>query len=39
MHAFFTMVGVLPGSAAAIDYVTEQLGRQLASEGEPQPAS
>jgi acetyl esterase len=33
MHAFFTMVGVLPGSAAAIDYVAEQLGRQLATEG------
>jgi acetyl esterase len=32
MHAFFTMVGVLPGSAAAIDYVAEQLGRQLATE-------
>jgi acetyl esterase len=33
MHAFFTFVGVLPGSAAGIDYVTEQLGRQLAAEG------
>jgi acetyl esterase len=32
MHAFFTMVGVLPGSAAAIDYVAEQLDRQLATE-------
>jgi acetyl esterase len=39
MHAFFTMVGVLPGSAEAIDYVTDQLGRQLAAEGEAQPAS
>jgi acetyl esterase len=39
MHAFFTMVGVLPGSADAIDYVAEQLGRQLAAEGEAQPAS
>jgi acetyl esterase len=38
MHAFFTMVGVLPGSAAGIDYVTEHLGRQLAAE-EPQPSS
>jgi acetyl esterase len=38
MHAFFTMVGVLPGSAAGIDYVTEHLGRQLAAE-EPQPTS
>jgi acetyl esterase len=32
MHAFFAMVGVLPGSAAGIDYVAEQLGRQLATE-------
>jgi len=31
MHAFFTMVGVLPGSAVGIDYVTEHVGRQLAS--------
>ncbi len=31
MHAFFAMVGVLPGSAAGIDYVAEQLGRQLAA--------
>jgi len=29
MHGFFTLVGLLPGSADAIDYVTEQLGRQL----------
>jgi acetyl esterase len=29
MHAFFTMVGVLPASAAAIDYVSEHLDRQL----------
>jgi acetyl esterase len=35
MHGFFTMIGLLPGSAAAIAYVTEQLDRQLgaASEG------
>jgi hypothetical protein len=26
MHGFFTMVGVLPGSAAGLDYVAEQLG-------------
>lgn len=32
MHAFFTMVGVLPGSAAGIDYVAEQLGRQLGTD-------
>ena len=31
MHAFFSMVGVLPGSAAGIDYVADQLGRQLAA--------
>jgi acetyl esterase len=29
MHGFFPMVGVLPGSAAAIAYVAEQLDRQL----------
>jgi acetyl esterase len=35
MHGFFTMIGLLPGSAAAIEFVTEQLTRQLrtASEG------
>ncbi len=32
MHAFFTMVNVLPGSAAAIDYVTAQLGRILSEQ-------
>jgi acetyl esterase len=26
MHGFFSMVGVLPGSAAGLDYVAEQLG-------------
>jgi acetyl esterase len=39
MHAFFTMVGILPGSAEAIDYVTDNLGPQLAAEEEAQPAS
>jgi acetyl esterase len=39
MHAFFTMVGVLPGSAAGIDYVAEQLSRQLATEEQGQPTS
>ena len=39
MHAFFTMLGILPGSAEAIDYVADHLGRQLAAEGEAQPAS
>ncbi len=34
MHAFFTMVGVLPGSAAGIAYVTEQLERQLGAADE-----
>jgi len=29
MHGFFTMVGLLPGSAAAIAYVTEELDRAL----------
>jgi acetyl esterase len=29
MHGFFTMVGLLPGSADGIAYVTEQLDRQL----------
>jgi len=29
MHGFFTMVGVLPGSADAIAYITEHLGRRL----------
>ncbi len=39
IHAFFTMVGVLPGSADAIDYVTEQLSRQLATQERKQPGS
>ena len=38
MHAFFTMVDVLPGSAAGIAYVVDQLGQQLAAEEEAQPA-
>ncbi len=32
MHGFFTMVGVLPGSADGIDYVAEQLGARLTSD-------
>jgi acetyl esterase len=32
MHGFFTMVNVLPGSAAALEYVAEQIGRQLAAQ-------
>ncbi|MCW2677501.1 MAG: esterase [Modestobacter sp.] len=31
MHAFFTMVNVLPGSAAGLEYVAEQVRRQLAA--------
>lgn len=30
MHGFFTMVNVLPGSAAGIDYAVEQIDRHLA---------
>jgi acetyl esterase len=37
MHAFFTMVGVLPGSAAGIDYVCEHLDRHLGARPQPQP--
>lgn len=32
MHGFFTMVGVLPGSAAGIAYITEQLDRVLSEQ-------
>jgi acetyl esterase len=32
MHGFFTMVNVLPGSAAGIDYVTEAVDRQLTTQ-------
>jgi acetyl esterase len=34
MHGFFTMVGLLPGSASGIAYVTEQLERQLGEQAE-----
>jgi acetyl esterase len=37
MHAFFTMVNVLPGSADAIDYLAEQLGQRLDTEEQAQP--
>jgi len=37
MHAFFQLIGVLPSSAAAIDYIAEQLDRQLATEEQAQP--
>lgn len=36
MHGFFTMVNVLPGAAAGLEYVAEQIDRQLAED--PQPA-
>ncbi len=32
MHGFLTMVNVLPGSAAGIDYVVEEIDRQLAAQ-------
>jgi len=35
MHAFFTMVGVLPGSAAGIDYVCEHLDQHLGAQRQP----
>ena len=38
MHGFFTMVGLLPGSAAGIDYVTEQLGRALGAQAQGEQA-
>lgn len=37
MHAFFQLIGVLPSSAAAIDYIAEQLDRQLATQERRQP--
>jgi len=38
MHAFFTLIGVLPGSAEGVDYVADHLGRQLAAAREARPA-
>jgi acetyl esterase len=35
MHGFFTMVNVLPGSAAGIDYVVDAIERHLASQTSP----
>jgi acetyl esterase len=32
MHGFFQLVGLLPGFAAGIDYVTEQLDRVLSEQ-------
>jgi acetyl esterase len=37
MHAFFQLIGVLPGSSAAIEYVAEQLARQHATAAQTQP--
>lgn len=36
MHGFFTMVNVLPGAAAGLEYAAEQIDRHLATH--PQPA-
>jgi acetyl esterase len=33
MHGFFTMVGVLPGSDAALEYVTEAVAERLGVQG------
>lgn len=38
MHGFFTMVNLLPGSAAGLDYVAEQLERHLTARAEPDQA-
>lgn len=35
MHGFFTMVNLLPGSAAGIDYVVEEIERYLSSRPSP----
>jgi acetyl esterase len=32
MHGFFTMVGLLPGAGAGLDYVTAAIGQHLAGE-------
>jgi len=37
MHGFFQLIGVLPSSAAAIEYIAEQLARQHASAAQTQP--
>ena len=38
MHGFFTMTGVLPGSADGLDYVAHALDRQLGDGLRPRPA-
>jgi acetyl esterase len=35
MHGFFTMVNVLPGSAAGLEFVGEQIDRHLAAQANP----
>ncbi|MEV1292781.1 alpha/beta hydrolase [Pseudonocardia sp. NPDC049635] len=35
MHGFFTFVNVLPGSAAGLDYVAEQVEQHLAGRSQP----
>ncbi|MQA14883.1 MAG: alpha/beta hydrolase fold domain-containing protein [Pseudonocardiaceae bacterium] len=35
MHGFFTMVNVLPGSAAAIEYVADEIERNLSAQPSP----
>lgn len=35
MHGFFTMINVLPGSAAGIDYVVEAVERHLSPQADP----
>jgi acetyl esterase len=35
LHGFFTMVNVLPGSAAGLEYVGEQIDRHLAAQANP----
>lgn len=35
MHGFFTMVNVLPGAAAGLEYVAEHIDRHLAARSQP----
>ena len=35
LHGFFTMVNVLPGSAAGLEYVGEQIDRHLPAQANP----
>lgn len=39
MHGFFAMPGVLPGGAAALDFVAESVDRQLSADSVPVPSS